>query len=150
MTAKRKPILERTRTCLQLLLDEGFVAWGHDRDRVVLPIQEASVVEFVGRLEPLSLSEVAAACGVLPNTMTGIVDRLVQRGFMVRQRADDDRRIVQVALTDLGREQLEKHAEFLRSFSERLLDRLIPTEREAFVALLEKAASPFFERKQEN
>lgn len=41
-----------------------------------------------------------------PATMTGIVDRLIGLGLVDRLRAEDDRRVVNVALTDAGRERV--------------------------------------------
>ncbi|MDP8223655.1 MAG: MarR family winged helix-turn-helix transcriptional regulator [Candidatus Lernaella stagnicola] len=142
MTPANESLSERTRACLQLLVDEGFINWGRDRQNVVLPIQEAATVEVVGRLGPISMSELAVTSGMLPNTMTGIVDRLVQRGYLLRERAERDRRIVMVGLTKVGFEQLEKHKGFLLDFSKTLLERLAPKERDTLVPLLEKIAAP--------
>ena len=43
----------------------------------------------------------------LPN-VTGIVERMVERDLVERTRPDDDRRIVEVALTAAGRETVEE------------------------------------------
>ena len=43
----------------------------------------------------------------LPN-MTGIVERMVERGVVERTRSDDDRRIVAVRVTELGRQTVEE------------------------------------------
>lgn len=51
----------------------------------------------------LSISGVAELLGLgLPN-VTGLVDRLEERGLVERRRDPDDRRVVRVRLTDLGR-----------------------------------------------
>lgn len=131
---------------LQALLDEGVVVYGQDETGDLLAIQETLVIEYVGRLNPVSMSELATACGVLPNTMTGIVDRLVQRKLLERRSAEKDRRIVMVALTDDGRLQLEKNRCFLDDFSRLLLGRLEEADRETLILLLEKIVSPTFDR----
>lgn len=43
----------------------------------------------------------------LPN-VTGIVERMVERDLVERTRSDDDRRIVEVAVTGAGRETVEE------------------------------------------
>ncbi len=76
---------------------------------------------------------VAQFLGVVPTTMTSIVDRLVNRGLVIRERPADDRRTVALRLSDEGEKifrQLE--AEELAA-SQRMLDVLEPDEREAFV-----------------
>jgi len=139
-------LVRRAGASLQSLLDEGVVVYGQDKTGDLLPIQDALVIEYVGRLSPLSMSELATACGVLPNTMTGIVDRLVQRGLVIRDRAEKDRRIVTVALTPAGHGQLVRNRGFLDEFSRSLLSRLAENERETIVFLMEKMVSPTFFR----
>ncbi|MEU1685642.1 MarR family winged helix-turn-helix transcriptional regulator [Micromonospora sp. NPDC005707] len=48
--------------------------------------------------------EMAERCFVRPATLTGIVDTLERDGFVARRRDTDDRRSVQLSLTDKGRE----------------------------------------------
>ncbi len=54
-------------------------------------------------------------------TVTGIVDRLVERGFVARTRHADDRRQVLVQLTDLGMEKLKSVFEMRRQRLVRVL-----------------------------
>ncbi|MEU5723028.1 MULTISPECIES: MarR family transcriptional regulator [unclassified Micromonospora] len=49
--------------------------------------------------------EMAERCFVRPATLTGIVDTLERDGFVARQRDPNDRRSVQLTLTDKGRKQ---------------------------------------------
>ncbi|NES14371.1 MarR family transcriptional regulator [Micromonospora sp. PPF5-17] len=48
--------------------------------------------------------EVAERCFVRPATLTGIVDTLERDGFVERRRDPNDRRSIQLTLTDKGRE----------------------------------------------
>jgi DNA-binding MarR family transcriptional regulator len=48
-------------------------------------------------------SELAAACGVRPTTLTGVLDRLERRGHITRGSRAGDRRSVLVGLTPAGR-----------------------------------------------
>ena len=45
---------------------------------------------------------VADFLGVVPTTMTSIVDRLVKRGFVLRERPENNRRAVSLRLTEEG------------------------------------------------
>ncbi len=57
----------------------------------------------------MSSSTLATYILVRPSTMTGIIDRLEQKGLVSRQRSDTDRRVVTIELTELGR-GLAQHA----------------------------------------
>jgi DNA-binding MarR family transcriptional regulator len=54
------------------------------------------------------MSELAEITQQSAGTLTGIVDRLIEDGLVARVRDTDDRRVVQVALTDAGRERIER------------------------------------------
>jgi DNA-binding MarR family transcriptional regulator len=49
-------------------------------------------------------SFLAVEADITKGTLTGVVDTLERRGLVTRQRRQDDRRLVQVGLTDDGRE----------------------------------------------
>src|SRR5438270_3622336 len=58
--------------------------------------------------EPITVSSLAAAISVSQATMTGILDRLEQQGFIARARGQGDRRNTFVSSTVSGQRFLEK------------------------------------------
>jgi len=50
------------------------------------------------------LSELALHTSTEPSTLSRVVDGLLQRGLLVRDRSDDDGRAVALSLTDEGRD----------------------------------------------
>jgi DNA-binding MarR family transcriptional regulator len=58
---------------------------------------------------PLPPSQIARYVMVKSSTVTGIIDRLEQKGLVRRTRNSPDRRIINIELTDDGR-QLSEHA----------------------------------------
>ena len=52
--------------------------------------------------ERLSARELGRECDMLASTMTGVVDRLEQQGYVQRERDDHDRRVVWINLTPAG------------------------------------------------
>ena len=57
---------------------------------------------------PIPMGRLADLLDVsLPN-VTGIIERMVERGFVERTRQSDDRRVVEVAATAAGRETVEE------------------------------------------
>lgn len=66
-------------------------------------------------------STLARRIAVSQATMTRIIDRLEKAGLVTREKCSDDKRIINVGLTEAGRAKLEKapeplQAEFLRRF----------------------------------
>jgi DNA-binding MarR family transcriptional regulator len=55
----------------------------------------------------MSMSEIAENILVNVSTVTGIVDRLEQKDFLVRRRVSPDRRVITIALTEKGRSLAE-------------------------------------------
>lgn len=49
-----------------------------------------------------TVSELGAAIGTRPTTLTGVLDRLERRGFLTRNASATDRRAVVIKLTDTG------------------------------------------------
>jgi len=54
-----------------------------------------------------SMGDLARATHQVSATMTGIIDRLVRDGLVERQRSDEDRRSVVVAITPAGQELVD-------------------------------------------
>jgi len=72
---------------------------------------------------PCRMSELAERAQTSQTSLTGIVDRLEERGLVERVRNESDRRVVEVALTAEGREQM---ASGQRAMVRRLEDLLLP------------------------
>ncbi|MGD9031798.1 MAG: MarR family transcriptional regulator [Desulfobacteraceae bacterium] len=52
----------------------------------------------------LSINDISKHVLVSPSTVTGIVDRLQEKGLVKRMRFSEDRRIVHVVISDMGRQ----------------------------------------------
>lgn len=65
-----------------------------------------------------------------PATITGIIDRLENRGLVTRERSRDDKRKVEIALTDAGRLLGEQMPPPLQETFSRRLSELEPHEQE--------------------
>lgn len=100
--------------------------------------QFAAMRALQGFDEGSTMSELAEAARQISATMTGIVDRLVEREIITRQRDPDDRRALRVSLTEKGIVLLEKVKEKKRIRLRHFLEELSPTERKIFVRLIGK------------
>jgi len=81
------------------------------------------VMAALYRVEPgLKMSELSSVLRVSNGNVTGIVDRLVDDGIIVRVPVDNDRRATTVRLTEAGREQFEFMATSHEGWIDSLLD----------------------------
>ncbi|MBN1758708.1 MAG: MarR family transcriptional regulator [Chitinispirillaceae bacterium] len=67
---------------------------------LTLSKHELFTLMLVERKGEITMSQIAAYVNVSMSTATGIVDRLVKNGFLVRNRTETDRRIVIISLTE--------------------------------------------------
>jgi DNA-binding MarR family transcriptional regulator len=82
---------------------------------------------------PLPMGALAEAMDVSQASVTGIVDRMEQRELVERQRDDEDRRVVRVALTDEGRQLIGTLAAQRREHMAQLLEDLTDDELQGFL-----------------
>jgi len=67
---------------------------------------------------PLQMAEIAHRMLASPSGITRLADRLVARRLIDRQVPDDNRRVVRVTLTELGRQRLETADRVFHDFLE--------------------------------
>lgn len=91
---------------------------------------QASILSHLDEVEPTSVSELAEHMGVTVSTMSLSVKRLVRQGYVVRARDTEDRRVVQLRLSEAGARVREADRVLEPELVERLLGQLTPTERE--------------------
>ena len=71
--------------------------------RFGLTAPQRLAVRFIGRTPSLTLGELARLLHMHPGTVTGIVKRLEDAGFVARERSTEDTRRVHLSLTAAGR-----------------------------------------------
>ncbi|HJZ61631.1 MAG TPA: MarR family transcriptional regulator [Miltoncostaeaceae bacterium] len=88
--------------------------------------------------DELPAGRLAAKAELSPAATTQMLDHLERQGMVRRQRSADDRRVVTVSLTDLGRERLAaRRADFAERYRDAMAD-LSPGELAAGAAVLER------------
>lgn len=84
------------------------------------------------------MSDFAQGVNVPLSTATRIVNRMVKKGIVVRQRSEQDRRIVEVDLSPVAYEHKQRFVEYRRAALMRVLGGLTVEESETVLSLLEK------------
>lgn len=68
-------------------------------------------IKVIAEAAPIKVSELARSMYLHPATVVGILDRLEGRGFVSRNRSQEDRRVVEIELTSQGKELVAKAPE---------------------------------------
>ena len=100
--------------------------------------QEIRVLNTVGRDPCCIMSNIAGAIRLSLSSVTGLIDRLVEKKLVRRDRSNEDRRIVQVELTKEGRELHETSMQGRVELARGLLKSLSAEEQDALVSLFGK------------
>ena len=77
-----------------------------------LTYNDFHVIEAIGMSEPKSMSTVAKLMNVTTGTLTKAMDGLTDKGYVVRERSKQDKRVVWVCLTEKGKVAYLHHEEF--------------------------------------
>jgi DNA-binding MarR family transcriptional regulator len=116
----------------------------HSRDLLQqcgLTAPQLLTVRSLAQLGMSAVSALAAAVSVSQATMTGILDRLELRGFVVRTRGQDDRRNTLVDLTPAGKEFLNTAPSTLQDRFRAELAKLATWEQTAILSTLQRIDS---------
>jgi DNA-binding MarR family transcriptional regulator len=102
------------------------------------PVQYAALTTI--RMHPgIDQATLAGLIAYDRTTITGVVDRLVQKGLAVRQASSTDRRARALQITDEGRRTLRGIEPSVEAAQRIMLRGLTADETEAFLRLLRKA-----------
>lgn len=129
--------LWRTYDRLRLLEDELF-------SQYELTAQQYNVLRLLRAEHPETLPTLALCSRLVSRApdITRMLDKLEQRGLVVRQRPADNRRTVRISITPSGLALLDAIAGPLRQCHARQLGHLSPEELQQLSALLRAARGP--------
>lgn len=103
-----------------------------------LSIKEIHTIEAIGMYGSKIMSELAQAMRVTMGTLTVTVDKLIQKGYLVRQRSEKDRRIVKVLLTKRGKLAYRIHEKFHRDMVKTVMGQFSEEEETLLMSVLGK------------
>ena len=107
-------------------------------ERTGLSAKELYVLEHLREDNPWRFIDFAENHKIKPSTLTGIVERLENKGFLIRERDQRDRKAVYLHCTLQGQDIVKKHIEEDQIFFESILSPLTPEERMQFICLARK------------
>ena len=124
---------------IQLAAHRALAPWAdYLRAAANLSPSQYNVLRILRGVHPgvMACGEIAARMISREPDMTRLLDRLVRRGLVVRERGPDDRRVVRVRITATGLAGLRQLDEAALEMPRRLLQPMDAAELRSLVALL--------------
>ncbi len=101
------------------------------------------IIEAIGQKEPKSMTAIAKLMGVTTGTLTKAMDALTEKGYVVRERSKQDKRVVWVSLTGKGKGAHAHHEEFHRRMIAHVKGQLTEQETPILIYALAKLIDYF-------
>ncbi|WP_066300029.1 MarR family winged helix-turn-helix transcriptional regulator [Bacillus sp. FJAT-29937] len=135
--------MERTCTNLPFLILMQTSKEIHDRikeemAKSKLNITEFSVLEVLYQKGKQTIQQIGKRILISSSSMTYCLDKLEQRGLLIRSACKDDRRAIHVLLTDEGNELMNEIMPKYHGVVDGLFEPLDSNEAETLVHLLKK------------
>ena len=115
-----------------------------NRDEQHPPRSVMRVLRLLEERETMRSGDVAMSLGIRPGSVTQTLAKMEAKGLIKKERDATDARIVNLSMTDKGKENLDSSRRHFEERRKQMNAVLSPEERVAFVAAAEKLIA-FFE-----
>jgi DNA-binding MarR family transcriptional regulator len=136
-------------------LDDLFVRMQHVKNRQSLvkkygltPTQ-AFILWYLNRNGQTKASDLAKVAGLSPGAVTQVCDELVRENFVERTRSSDDRRVVNIEISDGGRHLILEIQQERSEMMRMILEELSPGEADVCLDIIGRVVS-FMEKRSES
>jgi DNA-binding MarR family transcriptional regulator len=96
-------------------------AGNSERPTLELTVRQRLVIQCLGLEDVRPIAAIGQDLGLTPSTMTGLVDRLEEQGFLRRERHPSDRRATVLCLTRKGETAFRREVAFYRALLDETL-----------------------------
>ncbi|NNF01742.1 MAG: MarR family transcriptional regulator [Bacteroidia bacterium] len=103
--------------------------------------KELFVISFIGKNKDVKMTEIASNMNVPLSTLTSIVDKLVEKKYLLRYHSDEDRRVVKVKLATIGSKQYLNFVDQKRDISKKILSEFDSEGQEVLIDNLQKVVN---------
>ena len=103
-----------------------------------LPVPGLLVLDLLREKSAATMSEISKVLHLSMSSATGIIDKMIDTGYVSRERSDKDRRIVNVVLAKKGVNSADKMNDERKELMNDLYAVLTDKERDEYLRLLRK------------
>lgn len=102
----------------------------HPQHQEVISHQSVRILQTIHKRRYVVIRNIAEQLSISPNTASEHVKKLVQQGWVLKERSEDDQRKVYLQLTESGLAVLKKNTELDEEKLQNALSKLSISERE--------------------
>jgi DNA-binding MarR family transcriptional regulator len=110
----------------------------HEGDFSDLSMRQVVLIETIGKMEHPSLSDVANQLGISKPSVTVGIAKLVQKGYLRKDRSSEDNRVYRLSLSGKGLNLRKMHDNIHQAIADTLTRRLSPEEIQQLIVLFHK------------
>lgn len=103
--------------------------------------QDMYVLERIAFHSAIQIRDLSKNYSIPPSTLTGILDRLEWSGYIRRIRKSDDRRTVDLEMTEQGKAVIQRHIHEDKLFASNLFHEIPEEKRPSFLGLMDMMLS---------
>jgi DNA-binding MarR family transcriptional regulator len=108
-----------------------------ERTTLELNVRQRLVIQSLGIAGGRPIAAIGQQLGLTPSTMTGLVDRLEEQGYLRREAHPSDRRATVLRLTRKGETAFQRELEFYRALVDQTLSALGEDAKKLVLAALD-------------
>lgn len=103
--------------------------------------KELTIISYVGQKQNVKMSEIAENLDAPLSTLTSIVDKLVEKKYLLRYHSSEDRRVVLVTLASNGKDTYSTFIAQKQDMAKKILKEFKTQDQENLIKFLEKIPS---------
>lgn len=134
---KREQTAEEIHARAMMHLIHQVTAGNPERTTLELNVRQRLVIQSLGIAGGRPMAAIAQQLGLTPSTMTGLVDRLEEQGYLRREAHPSDRRATILRLTRKGETAFQREVEFYRALVDQTLSVLGQDAKKLVLAALD-------------
>lgn len=103
---------------------------------ISLTEQQWRIIRVLAQHQELESKQLADLCCILSPSLTGIINRLEQQGFIQRRKSPEDQRRILLSLTDKAQDMFERVTPLLQDRYQAITEQFTPENLEQLSQLL--------------
>ena len=149
---KKRPISEFARELTNTfgdILRFTHITFTHKPDPLIggtITLQQYIVLDILNCHAILKMKDIAKALRVSLPAVTGLINRLVKLKFVKRVYNKDDRRVIFIEITDLGKKTVKEVDKSRRRMVEKIYGNLSDSERKTYLKIIRKVRNILYEK----
>lgn len=140
--AAREPFIPTMKELVRAYQSFSAYSEAHIRQFDLTPAQ-FDVIATLGNTNGMSMGEIGERTLITKGTLTGVVDRLIQKQLVIREVPSNNRRNVIVQLTPSGQQVFEQVFPTHIAYLKEQFEKLDPSELELLKVLLSRLRQAF-------